>query len=431
MTLIDLGERTGPTDPERPRRRGPSGSRWLWAALVALVALLILAGAAPPAPRMHAILPSSLAAQVHLTGDQILTVVPVREVTDGSQELLAYRRPERATGSPQRLTPLWRMPVAPDYRVDTADRVDGSGLVLSLVGAESEVETLLLDSRTGQLRWRKPGAAMLDASGRVILERSDGRGLITLAVVELASGRELWSVPSKASWASYHKREGVVDAIVLSGAAGAVEVLDPETGALRDTILAIGDVSRGYQHAWVIGDLILARNVTGVVAYDIDGLVRRWQTAGSPVEWIAPCGALLCARDIDGDAHMLDPATGAIRWSFLDDLDILRAGDRRALVADYRISRGLQVATVDAGTGRIAADDGTWDLVHEVDHASYVLGTRPIPNVGVVLARLDPAHAQPRRIDMLPGATGNCTYREDLIACRRQDGDFGVWQLRD
>ncbi|MEV6812250.1 PQQ-binding-like beta-propeller repeat protein [Micromonospora sp. NPDC051296] len=430
MTLIELGELTEPTGPEPSRRRGPARNRRLWAALVALIALLTLAGAAPPAPRMQAILPSSLAAQVFLTGDQILTVVPVREATDGSEELLAYQRPERATGTPQRLTPLWRMPVGPEHRVTAAERVDDAGLVLSLI-ADDGTETLLLDSRTGQPRWRKPGTATPDASGRVLLQTGDVTGPITLAAVELASGRELWSVSSKATLVTYHKREGVIDAIVVSMAAGGVEVLDPETGALRDRLPATSDEAGGYQRAWVVGDLVLVRNSKGVVAYDIDGMVRRWQTAASSIEWVVPCGALLCTSNAGGGAHMLDPATGAIRWSIVDDVYVLRADDRRALVSDHRGRPAGDVTTIDAGTGRIAADDGTWDLVREVEYAPYLLGTRPIPKVGAVLARLDPTQAQARRIDMLPGAVGNCQYREDLIACRRQNGDFGLWQLRD
>ena len=379
---------------------------------------------------MQAILPSSLAAQVHLTGDQILTVVPVREATDGSQELLAYRMPQRVTGSPQRLTPLWRMPVRPGDRVDTAERADDSGLVLSLERANAGFESLLLDSRTGQTRWRKPGSATLDGKGRVLLQTSDGEGPITLAAVELASGRELWSVSSKATWVTYHKRAAVIDAIVLSMVAGGVEVLDPETGALRDRLASTNDEPGGDRRASVIGDLVLVYNSTSVAAYDVDGLVRRWQTSVSPINWVIPCGALLCAYDAGGGAYLLDPATGAIRWSVNGDIYVLRADDRRALASDFR-GPAIKVTTIDAGTGRIVADDGAWELVGTVDHAPYVLGTRSIPNIGVVVARLDPAQAQPRRIDMLRGAVGNCGYREDLIACRRQDGDFGVWQLRD
>ncbi|PZG15691.1 hypothetical protein C1I95_19085 [Micromonospora craterilacus] len=430
MTLIELGERTEPTDPEPSRRRRRFGNSPTALVLVALVVLLTLAGAAPAGPRMQAILPSSLAARVYLTGDQILTVVPVPGATYGSQELLAYRRPERAAGSPHQLTPLWRMPMGPFDRVETAERVDDFGLVLSLFRERVGSETLLLDSRTGQLRWRKPGFATLDASGRVQLRTYDAEVPITFAAVELAGGRELWSVSSKATWVTYHQRDATIDAVVISTVTGDIEVLDPETGALRDRVRATSDEPGGYRRVWVIGDLVLADNSQGVVAYDIDGLVRRWRTAGSPIESVDQCGALLCARDIDRATHVLDPATGAVLWS-VDDVYLLRADDRRALAADYRAIPVAKVTTIDAGTGRIAVDHGTWDLVDEVDHAPYLLGTRSIPKVGAVLARLDLTQAQPRRIDMLPGAVGNCQYRDDLIACRRQNGDFGLWQLRD
>ncbi len=430
MTLIELGELTESTGPEPSRRRRRVGGSRTPLLLVALIALVTLVSATPPAPRMQAILPSSLAAQVYFTGDQILTVVPVREASDGSQELLAYRMPERATGSPQRLTPLWRMPVRPGDRVDTAERADDSGLVLSLERANAGFESLLLDSRTGQTRWRKPGSATLDGSGRVLLQRYDVEGSSILAAVELASGRELWSVSSKATWVTYHQRETVIDAIVVSMVAGGVEVLDPATGALRYRLPATSDEPGDDQHVWAIGDLVLVSNSKGVAAYDVDGLVRRWQTSVSPINWVIPCGALLCAYGIGGGAHLLDPATGAVRWSVDGDIYVLRADERRALASDFR-GPAIKVTTIDAETGRIGADDGDWELVGMVDHVPYLLATRSIPKVGAVLARLDPAYAQPRRIDILPGAVGNCGYREDLIACRRQDGDFGVWQLRD
>ena len=430
MTVIDLGERTEPIDPRPPRRRIGAGRSRSMLVPVALVALLILTGAAPPAPRMQAILPSSLAAEVFLTGEQIVAVVPVREAGAGDQEVLAYQRPQRSGGASRQLTPLWRLPIGPN-RVAVAEHVGDGELMLSLFGTDNdETETMLLDSRTGQVRWRRPGIATLDASDRVLLRRYDGPEPILLTSVELATGRVLWSLPLAARFVAYHRRAAVIDAIVVSTVASDVDVLDPRSGTLRQQLPAVFPDASHYTHSTVIGDLVLVPNSTGVAAHHIDGLARRWQAALPPVESVYPCGVLACARAADGGGvHILDPATGGVRWRVVEDADVLRADDARALVIDHRSSR-LTVATVDAGTGRVAAEGDQWDLVDGFDAGPDLLGTRSIRDVGVVLARLDPARAQPRRIDVLPDASGNCAYRRDLIVCRRQDGDFGVWELR-
>ncbi|MEV6690836.1 PQQ-binding-like beta-propeller repeat protein [Micromonospora sp. NPDC051196] len=429
MTVIDLGDRAEPTDAQPSHRRRAGRFRPLLVP-VTLVVLLALTGAAPPALRMQAILPSSLAAEVFLTGDQIVAVVPVREAGDDSQEVLAYRRPARVDGAPQPLAPLWRLPIGSN-RVSVAEHVGDGGLVLSLFGTDNDkTETMLLDSRTGQLRWRQPGIATLDGSGRVLLRTYDGQEPIVLASVELATGRVLWSLPLVARFAAYHQRSAVIDAIVVTTVAGDVEVLDPRTGVSRGRLPAAFADAGPYQHASVVGDLVLVPNSTGVAAYHVDGLERRWQTTLPPVAWVHRCGVLACARvDDGGGVHILDPTTGAVRWRVVEDVDVLRAGDARALVVDHG-SSPLTVAFVAADTGRVVADGERWDLVDEFGDAPHLLGTRSVRDVGVVLARLDPAHAQPRRIDVLPGAAGNCGHRADLIVCRRQDGDFGVWQLR-
>ncbi|WP_433532117.1 PQQ-binding-like beta-propeller repeat protein [Micromonospora sp. CA-263727] len=436
MTVIDLGELTEPTDREPPRRRGPSVSRRLRAGLVALGALLALAGAAPPAARVHATLPGTLAAELILAQDQIFTVVPAPGVTDGTQELVAYPRPaQRATVTPQRLAPLWRVPLSPGQRIFRAESVDDHGVLLSraqgrVVGPTNTTETVLLDVRTGQRRWSAPGIATRDASQRVLLRTFSLEEPATLAAVELATGRELWSTSVPAVWMEYHERDGVIDAIVVSTTAGDIEVLDPATGALRHRLPAPDDLA-GYQNGSVVGDLLLViRNSKTITAYDLDGLVQRWQTTLSLADYVTGCGDLLCARIGGGGVHLLDPATGIVQWVSSEELHIVLAANGRVL-AISGTGVGLDVVTVEAATGSELADFGSWGLVDSYDYLARLLGVRVVPDVGLVLARLDPTEAQPRRIDVLPGAVDGCQQRHGLIACRRGDDTFGVWQLRD
>ncbi len=437
MALIDLGELAEPTDPEPPRRRRPPSSRRLGAGLVALVALLALAGAVPPTARVYATLPGSLSSELILAEGQIFAVTPMPGVTDGSQELVAYPRPEHATVTPQRLAPLWRMPLPAGNHVFQVMPVADDAVLLSMalpVGQDS-LETVLLDVRTGQQRWRAPGFATLDASNRALLHTRGQDEQITMRSVEVTSGRELWSTSLQAAAGLvYHERAGVIDAIVVPTSGGDLKVLDPETGAIRHRQPGLyDDELAGYQQASVVGDLVLmVRNSTTVTAYDLDGLVQRWQVTVPLAVFVASCGALLCVRTDDGGAHLLDPGTGAARWSSREDVEVVSVGKTRALaVTNGRRGDARGVVALDAATGEQLTDYGLWDLVASHDYLPHPLGVRRLPDVGLLLARLDPAEPRPVGVDVLVGATGDCQYRYDLIACRRRDGSFGVWQLRD
>ncbi|MFV2100205.1 PQQ-binding-like beta-propeller repeat protein [Micromonospora sp. LOL_024] len=428
MTFIDLGELTEPTDPPAARRRPRPGSRRLWAAVVALGALLTLAGAAPPARRIHATVPAALGSDLFLTQDQVFTVTPLPHVTDGSQELLAYPRPERATGTPQRLTPRWRVPVPIGNRVYRVESVADGGVLVSMASeATGTSETLHIDARTGQERWRAPGVAILDEPGRALLRTFGNLATDRLRAVELATARELWSIPLSVASVDYRQRDGLLDTIVLSALDGQVVVIDPETGAIRHRLPAPEDNPAGYQQAAVIGDLVVViRNSNTVTAYTVEGLIRRWRTTVPTATYVTSCGPLLCTGLAGGGLTALDAATGAVRWHEEDAVDVLLTGDRTALVLadDTR-----EMATLDVTTGAVVADHGAWELVARYEYAPRLFAVRQVPDVGLVLARLDPTRDRARPVDVLAGAAGDCRSRYALVACRLHNGDFGVWQL--
>ncbi|MDG4792326.1 PQQ-binding-like beta-propeller repeat protein [Micromonospora sp. WMMD1082] len=443
MTVIDLGELSGPTEPEPPPRQRPAGrrrpagngNRWWRVGLVALAALVALTGAAPPATRVHATVPAGLGSDLFFTEEYLFTATPARGVTDGRQEFVAYRRPTRATVAPQQLTPLWKIPLPHGVRLLRVEAVADGGVLLAMMLSEStggDSRTLLLDLRTGQERWRTAGIGTPDASGRVLLETFSYDEPIRLRAVELADGREVWSTMSPPSWVAYHRRDGVIDAIVLSSYAGDVEVRDATTGRVRDRLALSHDDPDGYQRSSLIGDLVLVvRNSQVVHAYSIDGLVPRWQTTLPLADHVSQCGAFLCVQASGDGAYALDPATGAVRWHTAEDVEVLRVAATSALAQLRASPRGVALVALDAATGAVATDYGGWDAVSFYEDEPWLLGVRQIPDVGVVLARLDPAESQPRRLDVLPGVVRACHTRFGLIACPRQDGSFGVWQLPD
>nr|WP_230416750.1 PQQ-binding-like beta-propeller repeat protein [Micromonospora tarapacensis] len=425
--MIDLGELTEPADPA-PTRRRRTGGRRLGAAVVALVALLTLAGAAPPARRIHATVAAALGTDLFLTDDQIFAVSPMPQVTDGSQELLAYPRPVRATVRPQRLAPLWRVPVQPANRIYRVQSVDDGGVLVSM-GRESTrtSETVRLDARTGQERWRQPGIAIFDMPDRALLRTFNDGVSNSLRMIELATARELWSMPLSAASVDYRQHDGVVDAVVVATVDGEVEVVDPETGTIRHRLPAPDDDPAGYQQAAVVGDLVLViRNSNTIAAHTVDGLIRRWQVSVPTATYVTPCGRLLCAGMAGGGLTVLDPGTGAVRWSSGDVLDLMLVGERNTVA----LVRGTnEVVTLDVETGAIVTEHGTWEPIIRYEYAPQLLGVRPLSDEGLVLARLDPSGRPARRIDVLPRAGGSCQGRYDLVACRLFDGGYGIWQL--
>ncbi|MEV6690837.1 PQQ-binding-like beta-propeller repeat protein [Micromonospora sp. NPDC051196] len=431
MTLIDLGELTEPPDPEPPRRQHHRGRQRWPLALVLVAALVLLAAAAPPAMRVHGTVPAGLGSVLFLTEEHIFTVTPAPGVTDGSQELTAYVRP-RATVTPQRLAPLWRVPVPPGNRFFRVESVT-DGVLFALVPSQNlgrVGETMLLDAATGQQRWRALGFGTPDASGRVLLQAMALDESTTLRSVELATGRELWSRTVPPSFVEHHQLDGVIEALVLSTSAGDVEVLDAETGQLRHRLPAVD--TTGYQQSSVAGDLLLViRNSRTITAYDLAGMVQRWQTTVPLADSVTRCGALLCARANSGGTYVLDSTTGDVRWSTSEDAHLLRVTTARALAQLRTRSDGSGLVALDAATGQVVTEYGSWDMVSNYTHEPRLFGIRLVPGVGAVLARLDPAEPQPRRLDVLTGVVGNCQSRYDLIACRQQDGSFGVWQLPD
>nr|WP_240956492.1 PQQ-binding-like beta-propeller repeat protein [Micromonospora sp. HNM0581] len=426
--MIDLGELTELPDPPR-RRRSPLDRSRAAVVVMALVALLMLAGGTPPPGRIHAIVPAPLGSDLFLAGNQILTVSPSPESVDGSQQLLAYDRPDHPTAVPQRLEPLWRVPVPQGNRVYRVQSVADDGLLVAMGRQDTGTsETALLDTRTGQERWRVPGISVLDTRDRALLRTYRDEALNTLRAIDLDDGAEVWSMPLAAASVDYRQRDdGTVDSIVVATVDGQVQVIDPTSGTVRHHLPTSTDRRGSYQQAWVSGDLVtVVRNSHTVVALTVDGLVPRWQVTVPTATYVTGCGPLLCAGLAGGGLQVLDPATGATRWSTENVLDIVLVGADNALAVDRNTD---SFVSLDLDTRALLAEHGSWEMVGRYEYAPQLLVVRRIAETGLVLARLDPTGAPARRIDVLPGAGGDCQSRYDLVACRRTDGGYGIWQL--
>ncbi|WBB57131.1 PQQ-binding-like beta-propeller repeat protein [Verrucosispora sp. WMMD573] len=432
MTLIDLGELTEPTDPPPAQRRrsGPGGRR-VAVVLVALVALLTLAGGAPPARRIHAVVPAALGSDLFIAADQIFTVSPMPGVTDGSQELLAYPRPDRPTVAPQRLTPLWRVPVPLGNRVYRVQPVADAGLLVAMGRQDTGTsQTVRLDTYTGAERWRVPGIAILEMPDRALLRTFSDSEPNVLRMIDLATADELWSITLSAASVDHWQREdGTLDSIVLATVDGEVQLIDPMTGTVRHRLPPPADHSSSYQQAYVAGDLVtVVRNSRTIAALTVDDLAERWQVTVPTATYVTGCGPLLCAGLAGGGLQVLDPATGEVRWSSEEILDIVLVGDGNALAVARNTN---EIVTLALSTGATVTEHGSWNMVARYEYAPQVLMVRAVAEEGLVLARLGPTGAPARRLDVLPGAGGDCQTRYDLVGCRLSNGGYGIWQLPD
>ncbi|MFC3505229.1 PQQ-binding-like beta-propeller repeat protein [Micromonospora krabiensis] len=429
MTLIDLGElRADPVPVPVPRRRPPLG-RPLRTLLVCVVALATLAGAAPAPGRVRAVVPGAPAAEPFLVGDLLLIARPVEGVTDGSRDLVAYPLPERAATTAQRPAPRWRvrLPVVGElWGVAAA----GDALVLSAnLAPDGAPDTIVLDAATGRLRWRQPGFSRLDASGRLLLERPVGPP--TVSAVDLASGRTIWSTPgSFPPGAQYRVRNGTIDRVLMLGYDGTAELRDAATGAVlrRAAVTRAAATPEPPRHQ-VVGDLLLVLDGGVLRAYDLDRLEPRWSVEAPQVSYVLPCGVVLCAHTQPGGFRALDPATGATRWTAPAWSGVLASGAGRVLVTAGQ-SAGDDYAALDAGTGAVVAEWGTWQPLPAFEQDAPPVSLRRADDGRLVVVEWDLAAGRPRLLDVIADASGACQAGKDAMVCRRRDGSFGVWRWR-
>ncbi|MGS2614502.1 outer membrane protein assembly factor BamB family protein [Micromonospora sp. LZ34] len=433
MTLIDLGELRDRPEPERiagPRRPRPAG-RPLRSVLVLAAVLVTVAAAAPPPGRVAADVPGS-AADAFLADDRLYLAQPAEGVTDGTRDLVAYPLPDRATTTPQRPTPLWRVPVPGAGQFWGIQESHGA-VLLSVAGLNGFQggDTLVFEPDTGRLRWRQPGLARLDAAGRLLLETAGVDGPGTVRSVDLASGRALWSLSVPAEGAHYRGRDGLIEQLVVVTAGGAVEVYDAGTG----TLLRRGELPSGgppgTTYTQLVEDLLLVidRQSGRLTGYELDGLRRRWEVELPLVAYVYLCGELLCAAGRSGGTRALDAATGQVRWTSATWTGLLPGRGGLLLGLATTGSGGDRVVVVDVTTGRELADLGAWQLVSARSADDRIVGTRPMPGGGVLVAELDVTTGRARGHDVLRDASGDCQVDREMLVCRRQGGGFVVRRL--
>ncbi|MET8357095.1 PQQ-binding-like beta-propeller repeat protein [Micromonospora sp. NPDC005171] len=424
LSIIELGEIRDEPASAPPARRPRAAGRPLRSAAVLVLSLVVLAGATPPPQRTVSVVPASRMATAYLAGDGVFVVDP--PTPDGARYLTAYAQPS-STGDGVRRR--WQASLARtgDY-LDV--RVERRLVLAMAVNAPNRVfQTTAFDGATGRQRWQHPGALQSTAGGGLLLTdvREDGAG--AMSGVEPDTGRLLWSVPlpRPANPAYHFNSEGTVDRFVLLQPTGEVQVHDAGTGHLLRSVDTLPGDRSAYQRVHIVDDLLLLvpPGSTRLVSFGLAELEPLWTAEVTLVSHVLGCGGLLCAVPQTGGLQVLDPATGAVRWSEPGQDSLADVRYSRLLMA--RPGRGYTVR--DAATGQVRIELGAWSLLPVLRPDDPLVGVRRSDGGRTVVAELDLVAGRSRIVDVLPGIAGSCQASLPVLLCQRLDGTTALWRL--
>jgi hypothetical protein len=381
-----------------------------------------------------------------------------------------------ASAAPPRppFTPLLRIPMGP------ADPylITGSGLLTQSFG-----QLTAYDLETGALRWHSDESIpvfRLRTAGGLVLMRPWTTGAIEpgTTAISLATGAREWrNGRSVITFAGSDALLAVNGVRSLSGTGrrvqGAVDVLDPVTGAARwqvrvpstavvmgvpgpadagprlllirdDRTAVLYDLSDGRRLAArelpsatyapdnpvVAGGVLVLRHpgLSGmeVSAYDPATLRPLWTEPADGTFGVHACGLLACFIGSEG-VRAVDPATGDDRWAHPGWHDVEERGGTLLAFSDENDTTKPE-ALVDAATGRTLVSLTGWRPLAGTDGTGRLLVTREV-GVGArtMVAVVDPDIGRLRPIAELPGGVSECQAAPSRLVCRSVSGELVVW----
>ncbi|WP_130399762.1 PQQ-binding-like beta-propeller repeat protein [Micromonospora violae] len=423
MSIIELGEVRDEPAASAPARRPRAAGRPSRSAAVLVLALLGLGGAAPTPQRTVYVVPGSPISSAYLAADSVFVVD--RPEPEGGRYLTAYAQPTPTDAGVRR---RWRAPLARSGDVIDVRVERRLVLAVAVNAPNQQFQTTAYDAATGRQRWQQPGSVDPTVHDGLLLTNVREDESSAMSGIDPDSGELIWTVPIQSSTGiSYHLVEGRVDQFVLLQPSGAVQVHDAGTGRLLRSVDTLPADRKAYQRIQVVGDLLLLvpPGANRLVSYGLADLLPRWTVEMPLVAYVVGCAGLLCVIPQTGGLQVLDPATGAVRWSDRGQDNLADVRDGRLLMA--KPGRGYEVR--DAATGQVRAELGAWSLTRVLRRVDPLVGVRRGERGRMLVAELDLVAGGTRILDVLPGIAGGCQASLPVLLCQRLDGTFGLWRL--
>jgi outer membrane protein assembly factor BamB len=437
VALIEL-DLYAPAEPAAGR--APPGRRRYAQVAGLLILVLALAGAAPPR--------SVLWRHVGLA--------PIT-APDGAYQLVGGRLYTFDWAADRVVTTAWSADTLRQLWRHTATTPDNDGVTASFGWAveaaagddivlHSFDRSIVLDARTGQVRWTWPGPLLPVAGGRIGLmyEQKFRPGTVydqaigavgplyastsgvfhteppaqtTVHAVDIRTGRQLWQ---SAFAGAVIAADGHTDpAMITVVAADRLSLLAAGTGAVVRERRMSGPPATEVTFGGAEDRVVLLRDSSRqggtVTAYSTESLAPLWRrpapVAGSP----SFCAGLLCADDGAGMA-VIDPATGLPRWHA--DRAGLVGRDGAVVEVDSRENRPLSVRDPATGAVRVDLTGWTW-IAYGPDEAPLVLGRLDGPRTLFGVLPAGQRAVQP--LGYSP-PVANCESSDHYVACRVMGG---------
>ncbi|MEV8506471.1 hypothetical protein AB0368_16790 [Actinoplanes sp. NPDC051475] len=436
--VIDLGELRHQEQPAPVAARVSPHPYRAALSVAAAVLLWLVTGSVPRAePARPVIVPARLGDSMFVEQDRLYVVdAPPAQPTTAVQSrvistyalpggVLLSRTTATVTGAVFDVTSAGDT-VLVSYQVDT-------------VGAEA---TVAVAAGTDRTLWRVP-ARLLSVSrayGVVLLrENSPQFGRLNWYGVDLTTGRDRWILRQPVlgyTTEAGHGADGFPLRLVTATVDGHLEVRD----TVRGRIVATADIpsppswSRRGITVWAAGDLVLLGGFGGVTAYALADLRERWTgSLDLSGRWVQPgCAGGICLFGYRGGVQVIDPLTGAFRWSSprwtsaVDVGNLLLVTGREGLEARYPL------AVVDPRTGELHGDFGMWRSVGQVRADGTVVGLRQRIGDDVVwYASLDPRTLAVRVLGRATRVSGDCQPATGVLVCRGIDASVAIWPLTE
>jgi hypothetical protein len=434
--LIDLGDDWSVAEDVPSRRRRPR-SRLLVAG-IGLLALLLPTAAAPPQPVFVQL--TTISVQGPVTVESGPAAVFVGEQASGVAATVS--RYSISTGRRMWSAPVAEAPESLRY-VDSAHALAVS--TFEPVPNSSRLTVLDADtgrqlwSSAGYLLWPWPPDGRVERDAPAVLLVGDSSEPRQLRLVEMRTGRALWSRPiatgsevQLADWAA----TGQPDILVIAPD-GTATLLAHDTGAVRaasrlGSLTGPGtpDDPTGQTSLSVVGGQLIVQlrddSATTLVDYDLPSLTERWRRTGAYFGFPNDCGPVLCVGELNRMIG-LDPRDGTVRWAVRQWQGAgLISGDR---LLGYRIGEGQHSGVLDARTGRLLLELDDWSPVATLAESPLVTRPDPTDYRYTWFARLDAGPAAIHPIARLAGlGVQGCHPGDGLLLCKMLGNILSIWR---